>query len=90
MQDKLQDDMRFTYAAEGREIGEIGREDIWFEVRRVKVNMNSHKMIDKQVKVTSTTLQQRSDPFNADADREDMHLDEPMIPEDSSASATTT
>eukprot|EP00971_Amphidinium_carterae_P211683 4200424-Amphidinium_carterae.1 len=85
-------DMRFTYryASEGREIGETDRGDMWFEVRRVRVNNNSQELIDKQVIVTSTTVRQRSDPFNGDADREDMHLDEPIFPEDSTARPTAT
>eukprot|EP00971_Amphidinium_carterae_P336548 6472968-Amphidinium_carterae.2 len=67
-------DMRFMYAAEGREVGEIIRQDIWFEKRRVRKDRKNPNFIDQPVMVTSLTVRQRADPFNGEADRQDLEL----------------
>eukprot|EP00971_Amphidinium_carterae_P071411 1412409-Amphidinium_carterae.1 len=58
--------MKLWMPMAGREVGEIIRQDMWFEKRRVRKDRKSGNFIDKPVMVTSLTVGQRDDPFTGE------------------------
>eukprot|EP00971_Amphidinium_carterae_P271501 5386984-Amphidinium_carterae.3 len=79
-------DIRFVYTAEGKDVGSMTYQEMWFEERRVRKDGVSDEIMKEYVMVTAQTATQIVDPFNGTGPKEEKQTnDENEIGESVSA-----